>query len=107
MAKRKNKNRKKSSRQKGEHGETVIKAFPDAVNALKYRYKKEFPDMTLFLNFNALGKNFIFQRFNSYPLTNIGVISEGNGLLLTASWKSFGALEYILPKSFFSIKFFK
>lgn len=96
--------RKKSKKKIGEYGEAVISKFPDAVNALRRRYKQDFPDITLFLNFNALDKNFIFQRFNSYPLKQITVKIDTKSILFHASWRADGALDYLLPKSYFEIE---
>jgi len=88
----------------GRYGEAVISEFDAAINALKKRYKKDFPDMTLFLNFNALGKNFIFQKIHSYPLKSISVFKVSRTILLSSEWRSAGALGYLLPKEYFKIE---
>jgi hypothetical protein len=102
MARRKT--RVKKLNKAGRYGEVVISEFDGAINALKKRYKKDFPDMTLFLNFNALGKNFIFQKIQSYPLKSISVFKVSKSILLSSEWRSEGALGYLMPKKYFDIE---
>lgn len=90
-ARNKNKNKKKG-------GEEIISEFKDAVSALKYRYKTDFPDLVLFLHFNAFGKNIIFQRIQSFPLRSMTYRSSSYTVMFNAEWVSNGALPYLLPK---------
>lgn len=100
MAKRK-KSKNKSKKKIGEYGETVISEFANAAKALKHRYMMDFPDLILYMHFNALGKNFVFQRVRSFPLQKISYWSETHSIKFDALWTSDGALNYLLPKSFF------
>ena len=86
-------------KKKGKYGETVISKFPGAVDALRHRYQKMFPDMMVYLHFNALGKNFIFHKMKSFPLDKISYLEETKSIMFSAKWKAGGALGYLFaPK---------
>ena len=101
---RKNQNKTKNQKKLGKYGEAVISKFDGAVNALKNRYKKDLPDMVLFLHFNAMGKNFVFQRIDSFPLRQITYEMEKHSIEFNAEWKAEGALSYIVPKEAMDIE---
>lgn len=101
MSKRKKTNNKKKV---GKYGEVVISKFGGAINALKHRYRSDFPDMVMYLHFNALGKNFIFQRIQSLPLEKISYCSESYSVEFCAKWRGGGALGYMFHKPLFEIE---
>jgi len=102
MAKKKTKTNNK--KKVGKYGEVVISKFGGAINALKHKYRADFPDMVMYLHFNALGKNFIFQRIQSFPLEKISYCSESYSVEFQAKWQGGGALGYMLHKPLFEIE---
>lgn len=100
---RRRKNKTNNKKKIGKFGEYIIPKFGNAIEALRHRYKADFPDMTLYLHFNALGKNFVFQKIHSFPLKAITYVSEGHSIMFNAQWESDGAYDYILPKKAFEI----
>lgn len=101
---RKKKTRIKKNKKKGKYGEVVISKFTGAIDALRNRYIADFPDMILFSHFNALGKNFVFQRIESFPLKRIKSATDTHSVEFHAAWQSGGALPYIIPKTSFDIE---
>jgi len=107
MARKKRKKgqiRSRSLEKSGQYGEAVIPTFSGAVNALRNRYRANFPDMVLFLHFNAMGKNFVFQRIDSFPLRQITYEPQKSSIELFAEWKAQGALSYLAPPEALDIK---
>jgi len=104
MPRRRNRNKTKNQQKLGKYGEAVISKFDGAINALKNRYKVDFPDMILFLHFNAMGKNFVFQRIDSFPLRQITYKTENKSVEFSAEWKAKGALSYLTPPEALDIK---
>lgn len=96
--------RTKNSKKLGKHGEVVISTFDGAVNALRNRYRSDFPDLVLFSHFNAMGKNFVFQKIQSFPLREITYAPETHSIEFNAKWISGGALPYLFPKESFEVK---
>jgi hypothetical protein len=94
----------KNPKKRGKEGEAVISKFGSAIAALRYRYQPHFPDFVMFLHFNAMGKNFVFQRIQSFPLDKIQCVSSTNSVAFSAKWESGGALPFLIPKKLLDIK---
>ena len=91
--------RTKNPKKLGKDGEIVISEFAGAVNSLKNRYNVIFPDLVLFSHFNALGKNFVFQKIQSFPLTRVIYTLDTHSIEFKAKWTAGGALPYLFPKT--------
>jgi len=95
---------KRKKKKVGKYGESIISEFSNAVNALRHRYKTNFPDMEIYLHFNALGKNFIFQKIQSFPLQKIFYKSETHSVEFKSEWKSGGRFSYLFSDSTFDVE---